>query len=730
MKKTITYLLLATMLLNPSFCLSSYADEIIKNDGKAPQIQEAKEDNVIPGKLKKEIKNQIIKIYGADNADEIYNKVYEIAKKAKEERPETLLKEDLTRDSDWYKDEIIYTFYADQFGTKETNEPNKFEDTAKMLDYLSDLGVTTLHILPFADSPMNDAGFDVKNPKNVRADLGGMPQFKTFIVEAKKRGFKIKTDLVLNHFSDQHQWFQDLLKGDESKLDYFIVKEKMPEYRRYTDEKLGVVVEYKEESGKISKRRQIFPEISENNYRKITVNGKDYYVYHTFYPFQPDINWENPEVLYYCLGTINYWANLGVDIFRMDAIPYLSKEEGTNAENQPKTHAVLKLLSAYIQSVSPRSVIQAEACQTPKEVLPYFGTERKIHIANKLGQKEIKRTDEFQIAYHFPYMPGLWATLVTKDTKYFKDVDKATPSIPSSSAWAVFLRVHDELTLEMIDPSIREILYNSLVNKGVEFRQGFGVSGRMANFLDNNPQRIAMAFSILLSMPGIPIIYYGDEIGIRNNYTNALDSAKEREKIQKKNKIKLLSYFDSRDINRGAIAAKMFYGSSKDYYEYNSKIYRYVKELISIRKKCPALKRGTFTQLKTDKESVFAYIRKYKDERIFIINNLSNKRCATEVELPIDIVLKQGTNKIEFYDLIHEKSRDVKVSLVNRKITVYLKPYGYLWFRLEKEQTPQKIDTVPDLKTDAKSNSDKSSGIFNAEFLKSFFNNKKGQETE
>ena len=727
MKKAICSALILLMFLNAqASCLAVSLPSINKEKQTNLTLEEEKDDIVIPKKLKKEIKDEIIKIYGLDSADEIFNKVYEIAKKAKEERPEILLKEDLNRDSDWYKDEIIYTFYADQFGTKDTKEPNKFDDTAKMLDYLSDLGVTTLHILPFADSPMNDAGFDVKNPKNVRADLGGMPQFKNFIIEAKKRGFKIKTDLVLNHFSDQHQWFQDLLKGDESKLDYFIVKEKMPEYRRYNDEKLGVVVEYKEESGKISKRRQILPEISENNYRKITVNGKDYYVYHTFYPFQPDINWENPEVLYYCLGTINYWANLGVDIFRMDAIPYLSKEEGTNAENQPKTHAVLKLLSAYIQAVSPRSVIQAEACQTPKEVLPYFGTERKIQIANKLGQKEIKRTNEFQIAYHFPYMPGLWATLVTKDSNYFKTVDKATPSIPPSASWAVFLRVHDELTLEMIEPEIREILYNSLVNKGVEFRQGFGVSGRMANFLDNNPQRIAMAFSILLSMPGIPIIYYGDEIGIRNNYTNALNSAKEREKIQKRNKIKLLSYFDSRDINRGAIAAKMFYGSSKDYYEYNSKIYRYVKELISIRKNCPALKRGTFTQLKTDKNSVFAYIRKYKDERIFVINNLSNKRSAVEVELPIDIVLKQGTKKLEFYDLIHQRSRDVKVSLVNRKITVYLRPYGYLWFRLEKEPQIKQAE----VQNQDNLNADKGSGVFNVEFLKSFFNNKKGKETE
>lgn len=643
-------------------------------------------DAVIPKKLQKEIKTTVSKIYGAEKQDEICARIYQIAKKIKEQRGEGLLKEDLSRPYDWYKDEIIYMFYADQFGVNENNEPNKFNDTAKMLDYLEDLGVTTLHILPFADSPMNDAGFDVKNPKNVRADLGGMPQFKNFIVEAKKKGFKIKADLVLNHFSDQHQWFQDILKGDESKLDYFIVKDKMPEYKRYTDEKLGTVVEYIEENGKISKRRLIFPEMSENHYRKITVNNKDYYVYHTFYPFQPDINWQNPEVLYFCLETIGYWANLGVDIFRMDAIPYLSKEEGTNAENLPMTHNIIKLISAYIQAVSPRSVIQAEACQTPKEILPYFGTERKITVANKEGQNEIKRTDEVQIAYHFPYMPALWATLITKDSKYFKDIDKITPVIPPSAQWAVFLRVHDELTLEMIDPEIREIIYNSLVDRGVEFRKGFGVSGRMANFLDNNPQRIGMAFATLLSMPGIPIIYYGDEIGIRNNYTNAIDSAKERENKQKRNKIKLLSYFDSRDINRGRVAAKMFYGSSKDYYEFNSKIYKKVKTLIKARKETLALSRGTFALLKTNSPSVFAYQRKFGNEKIIAINNLSNKRIEAEIELPLDLVLKQGVKRLEFKDIIDGDNMDLKIQTALRKVTINLKPYEYLWLRPESVQ--------------------------------------------
>lgn len=387
-----------------------------------------------------------------------------------------------------------------------------------------------------------------------------MFEFQQFMTEAKKRGFKIKADLVLNHLSDQHEWFQDALKGDINKLNYFVVRKDMPEYKKYKDEKLGYVVEYTENDGTISKRRLIFPENTDNHYRKVTINGRDYYVYHTFYPFQPDINWENPDVLYYVLDTIAFWANMGVDIFRMDAIPYLDKTPGTNAENQPKTHAVIQLISAYMQVISPRSVIQAEACQQPKKILPYFGTERKIDEVIEGKNKELVRTDEVQIAYHFPYMPAIWASLITADNKYFWKAYKNTPKIPDSASWALFLRVHDELTLEMVNQKTRELLYDGLspkvpnLEKVCSFRKN-------AYFLDNNPDRIGMAFSILMSLPGIPIIYYGDEIGIQNNFANAKKSAKLRELRQKKNsknKVDMLSYFDSRDINRGPIRKALF----------------------------------------------------------------------------------------------------------------------------------------------------------------------------
>ena len=674
-KKFLSTLLISTMVFSS---LSAVPISVYAEETQAVQADEM----VVSKRIENEIYSSIVQVYGEKQAKEIYDRVMQIAKESVEKRPEALKKEDLTRADDWYKDEIIYMFYVDQFGVVSPEKPNTFRDTSAMFDYLKDLGVTTLYLLPFADSPMSDSGFDVKNPQNIRADLGGKTQFKEFVVEAKNNGFKIKSDLVLNHVSDEHEWFQSFLKGDVSKKDYFVVKEKMPEYKKYVDEKIGTVIEYKERNGKISKRRLIFPEITENHYRKVTLNGKDYYFYHTFYPFQLDINWENPEVLYYWLDTINYWTNIGIDIFRMDAIPYLSKEDGTTAENLPKTHAIVKLLSNYIQMTAPRTVIQAEACQYPKDILPYFGKERKFKTTINGQEKEIKRTDEFQIAYHFPYMPAIWAALITGDKQYFINAYKDTPQIPSTAAWGVFLRVHDELTLEMIDVPTREIIYNALVSKGAEFRKGLGVSGRLANFLDNDPDRIEMAFSILMSMPGIPIVYYGDEVGVRNNFANARKNEKERIIKHKKSKFKLLSYFDSRDINRGAVPAKLFYGASKDYYEFNSKVYKKVKNLIALRKSLPSMSRGDFTLLKTASPHNFAYIRSYKDEKILVINNLSDEKLIAEITIPVDIVLKSDGHIDHLKNLINDDDVSVDISLKNRTMHLRIQPYGAVWLKL------------------------------------------------
>lgn len=684
MSKKIFTLIIVCLLATLGIQNSIYAQDVSQATDETIQSNTI-EDKIISPKIEKELKLSISKVYGEDKTDEIYNRIVEIAKQAKEKRPEVLKQDDLNRASDWYKDEVIYMFYVDQFGTVTPERTNQFKDTIKMLPYLKDLGVTTLYMLPFADSPMEDAGFDVKNPQNVRQDLGGKTQFEEFIKEAKAQGFNIKADLVLNHFSDQHEWFKQAMNGDVSKLDYFVTREDLPEYTKYVDSKLGTVVEYKEPNGQISKRRLIFPENTENHYRKVTINGKDYYIYHTFYPFQLDINWKNPEVLYYNLGTLNYWANLGVDIFRLDAIPYLSKDSGTNAENQPATHEIIKILSLYLQAVAPRTVLQAEACQLPKDVIPYFGTEKKSEVIVDGKTRDFKRTDEVQIAYNFPYMPALWASFITEDSNYFKDAVKQTPSIPDTASWATFLRVHDELTLEMVTPEMRQLIYNALEPKGAPFRKGFGVAGRMANFLDEDHDHIEMAFSVLLSMPGIPIIYYGDEIGAKNNFENAKKSADLRKKKQAKSKIKLLSFFDSRDINRGLLTQQAFYDAKNSTKTYSGKIYHKVQKMIALRKSTPALSRGDLTILKTNYPHVFAYIRSYKGEKYLIVNNLSDKRLTAEVDLPANMLIKAIKNNehsVYLTNILTDEQYKLKPSIKDKKTRLLMYPYAEVWLKL------------------------------------------------
>lgn len=671
-------IILATTIFLSFTCAQIYAQD--ETNAIIIQAQEQKILN-IDSKIQKELKSSIQSVYGKDKVDEIYNNILKYANDAIKNRPYKLKKEDLSRTSDWFKDEIVYMFYVDQFGVIQKNKNNKFEDTALMLDYLKELGVTTLYLLPFVDSPMEDAGFDVKNPQDVRRDLGGMEQFESFIKSAKSKGFKIKSDLVLNHLSDKHEWYKKLQEGDLEYLNYFIWSDKKPIYIKYVDEKLGTVVEYYEYDGTTTKRRLIFPENTEHNWREVDIKGQKYYLYHTFYPFQLDINWENPEVLYYMLDTISTWTNLGVDIFRMDAIPYLSKGKGTNAENQPKTHSIVNILSNYIQLTSPSSVIQVEACQLPKDIIPYFGKSRDVNIEINNENKTINRTSEAQIAYNFPYMNAIWATLIAEDKKYFIDTYKKMPNIPKNTRWGVFLRVHDELTLEMVSPEVRNIIFEDLEPKGVGFRKGFGVSGRLANFLDKNPNRIEMAFSILFSIPGIPIIYYGDEIGIENDYQNAILQAKKR-KNNKSVFPKLLSVFDSRDINRGSVPKKLFYGSQKGWYEFNSKVYTKVKHLITLRKSLPVMSDGSFEILKTSSPQNFSYIRKNKTQEILVINNLSKDKLVAEVALPATTILKKKRKITRLKNLINDDCIRVNVSLQNNTMHLRLAPYQVLWLDL------------------------------------------------
>ncbi|MDD2613726.1 MAG: alpha-amylase family glycosyl hydrolase [Methanosarcina sp.] len=625
----------------------------------------------ISKQLETDIKSSLGNVYGVDKVEEMFGNVLKIVAKARLNRPAALEDEDIIRDSSWYKDEIMYTFYADQFGVEDENTANTFKDLIEMLPYLKDLGVTTVYILPFMDSPMGDAGFDVLDPQNVRTDLGGTNEFKEFMVEMKKHGLKIQADLVLNHFSDQHKWFKEILNGNVDKLDYFLFREELPKYREIHDSK-GTIIEY-DEDGVKTRRRMIFTDVGENtHYRKINICGKDYYFYHTFYPFQLDINWKNPEVLYYVLETIAYWNNFGIDIFRLDAIPFLIKEKGTNAENLPETHDIVKILSSFNQAIGPRSILHAEACERPKDIIHYFGKERTFNIGS---DKILTRTDEVQVAYNFPYMPAIWASLITGSNEYFWNTYEEIPTIPDSASWAQFLRVHDELTLEMVDDTaIKKIICKELAPKGDRFKD-LGVSGRMANFLDNNSEKICLAFAILLSLPGIPVIYYGDEIGAQNNLEYGKKAAQKRKEVLKEINENLDSY-DSRDINRGPILKDHFYNSMRDGETLGNVIYKTVKNLIRVRKETPALRRGKLSKIPSDKKEIFSYLIISNDQQLIVINNLTENKLKTSLTLPNNLV-ETLSKKIDMINLIN--GTKTNVCLRYGKLDIDIEPCQTLW---------------------------------------------------
>lgn len=602
------------------------------------------ENDPFPSTLRGDIAARIRHAYGEEAAEDIYNTIARLVREIRVKRPVPLLEQDFARSSDWYRNEVIYMFYTERFGVDTTGRPNTFKDTIPMLDYLQTLGVTTLYMLPFLESPMIDAGFDVSNFRQVRPDLGGNEEFELFLTEAKRRGFKIKADLILNHISDQHAWFQAALHGDAEKLNYFVVRDTPPVFHLENQEQKGVVVIYEEDDGSRSERRLMFPDIATSHYRHENVQGNDLYFYHTFYPHQLDLNWANPKVLYEAIELMGFWGNKGIDIFRLDAIPFFRKKPGTNGESLPETHAVLKIISACLQAMAPATVLQAEACQWPRDIRHYYGDDRQFSLSvESKGEKALTRTDEMQIAYHFPWMPAIWASMVTADPTSFWKATEETPEIPASAGWAIFLRVHDELTLEMVDPQTRQAVYDKLVDKGQPFRAGLGVSGRLADFLDNDPRRIELIYSILLSLPGIPILYFGDEIGERNHVDFMEQAAEERKQRSAKlndQEIEVKSFLDTRDLGRAPIQRARFLLALDDAQtksedkSLSGRVFSTLQQQIRTRKLDDVLVKGDLVQVPTDQPTVLAYMRRVDAEARLVVHNLCGEPVTVTLNVP------------------------------------------------------------------------------------------------
>src|SRR3954452_7280452 len=378
----------------------------------------------------------------------------------------------------WFKDAVIYELHVRAFMDSNNDGIGDFAGLMQKLDYVQDLGVTCLWLLPFFPSPLRDDGYDISDYMNVNPSYGTLDDFKAFLAAAHERELQVMIELVINHTSDQHPWFQAARNAPPGspERDYYV---------------------WSNSDQKYSGTRIIFLDTEASNWTWDPV-AKQYF-WHRFYSHQPDLNFDNPAVLEAVIDTMNYWLDMGVDGLRLDAIPYLVERDGTNCENLPETHVVIKKIRAALDERYPDRMLLAEANQWPEETAPYFGD-----------------GDECHLSFHFPLMPRMYMALAQEDRHPITAIMRQTPEIPDNCQWAIFLRNHDELTLEMVTDKERDYLW-TFYAADRRARINLGIRRRLAPLLENDRRKIELLNSLLFSMPGTPIVYYGDEIGMGDN---------------------------------------------------------------------------------------------------------------------------------------------------------------------------------------------------------------------
>jgi maltose alpha-D-glucosyltransferase/alpha-amylase len=561
----------------------------------------------------------------------------------------------LDGDELWYKDAIIYQLHVKAFADSNNDGIGDFAGLTEKLGYLQDLGVTTLWLLPFYPSPGRDDGYDIADYGAINPDFGTMKDFRRFIVEAKRRGLRVITELVINHTSDQHNWFKRARRSDRksSARNWYVWSD--------TDQKyLGT--------------RIIFTDTEKSNWTWDPEAGQFYW--HRFFSHQPDLNFDNPRVVSAIVQVMKRWLDAGVDGFRLDAIPYLCERDGTNNENLPETHEIIKKLRAELDAYARGKVLLAEANQWPEDVQEYFGT-----------------GDECHMAYHFPLMPRIYMALAQEDRFPITDILRQTPDIPSNCQWALFLRNHDELTLEMVTDVERDYLWSTYANDP-RARINVGIRRRLAPLMDNDRRKIELMNSLLLSFPGTPIIYYGDEIGMGDNIY-----------LGDRNGVRTPMQWTP-DRNGGfsrADPARLYAPTIMDpVYGYEavnveaqsrslSSLLSATKRLISVRKSSLAFGRGTMTFIRPANRAVLAYIRQYRDEAILCVANLSRSAQATELDLSAwkDRVPLEMLGRTRF------------PAIGELPYMITLAPYGFYWFKLQEREKSEHVapSVVPEFET-------------------------------
>jgi len=497
----------------------------------------------------------------------------------------------------WYKDAIIYELHVKAFRDGNSDGIGDFKGIMEKLDYLQDLGVTAIWMLPFYPSPLKDDGYDIADYYNINPAYGNVKEFKTLLKEAHKRGLKVITELVINHTSDQHAWFQRARKAPKGsdKRNYYVWTDDPKQYRD---------------------ARIIFQDFEASNWTWDSV-AQQYY-WHRFFHHQPDLNYDNPLVQDEVFKIMDFWCKMGVDGFRLDAVPYLFERDGTNCENLPETHVFLKKLRKYVDDNYPGTLLLAEANMWPEDSAAYFGD-----------------GDECQMNYHFPVMPRMFMALQMEDRYPITDIFDQTPAIPDTCQWALFLRNHDELTLEMVTDEERDYMYKSYV-KDPRARINLGIRHRLAPLLENNRKKIELMNILLFSLPGTPVIYYGDEIGMGDNYYLG-DRDGVRTPMQwHSDRNAGFSEANPQQLYLPLILDPQFHYESVnvDIQSKNtSSLLWWMKRIISTRKKYKAFSRGDMKFIASENAKILTFTRTYGEEIMLVVCNLSRFTQAAEIDL-------------------------------------------------------------------------------------------------
>ena len=496
----------------------------------------------------------------------------------------------------WYKDAVIYELHVRTFGDSNADGIGDFRGLIQKLDYLQDLGIDAIWLLPFFPSPLRDDGYDVSDYCAVHPTYGTLDDFKEFLAEAHKRGIRVIAEMVLNHTSDQHPWFLEARSSrDNPKRDWYVWND--------TDDR------FKE-------ARIIFIDTELSNWAWDPVS-KSYY-WHRFFSHQPDLNWDNPAVFEAMWEVMKFWFDLGVDAFRLDAVPYLIERDGTNCENLPETHAVIRKLRKRLDESFSDRMLLAEANQWPADVSAYFG-----------------KGDEFHMAFHFPLMPRIFMAVKQENRTPIVEILEQTPKIPENCQWCTFLRNHDELTLEMVTDAERDYMYKVYATDK-SMRLNVGIRRRLAPLMDNDRRRIQLLNVMLMSLVGTPVLYYGDEIGMGDNIYLG-DRNGVRTPMQWNGSWNAgFSNADPERLNAPLISNPV-YGFQAVNVDAQKRsphsLLLWMKRLLEIRKSTQAFSRGSLEFLFPSNLSVLAYIRTLGDEIILVVNNLSSSAQAVELEL-------------------------------------------------------------------------------------------------